>query len=235
MWECKQSWLLRNFVSTINFTSSQFSAHEKRQYSLGKPRDSYWFKRPCLSCLAFICVHCFLKMIKLYKDIWCAWISRTSVEIFFQQIDVIKSQKYNRSIAILRRALLWIFGKRIVPICDHEIMKNGSWNVLLNRYGLIALGCFYSLSWVIDIHTKFSFWTTWSLRTIMSYWENWEIDYLVWTMLSFQRKLRTGLVNDKCFNKVVENVVCCLFTRNSEMDYMRFKNRLEVLGFYHLF
>ena len=52
--------------------------------SLGKPIDSYWFKMSCLSCLVFICVHCFfLKMMKLYKDICSAWISRTSAEIFF--------------------------------------------------------------------------------------------------------------------------------------------------------
>ena len=38
-------------------------------YSLGKPIDSYWFKMSCMSCLVFICVHCFfLEMMKLYKD-----------------------------------------------------------------------------------------------------------------------------------------------------------------------
>ena len=53
-------------------------------FSLGKPTDSYWFKMSCLSFLVFICVHCFsLKMMKLYKDICSAWISRTSAEIFF--------------------------------------------------------------------------------------------------------------------------------------------------------
>ena len=31
-WECKQTWLLLNFVPTIDFTSSQFPADEKRQY-----------------------------------------------------------------------------------------------------------------------------------------------------------------------------------------------------------
>ena len=31
-WECKQTWLLLNFVPTIDFTSSQFPAYEKRQY-----------------------------------------------------------------------------------------------------------------------------------------------------------------------------------------------------------
>ena len=30
-WECKQTWLRRNFVSTINVISSQFPAYEKRQ------------------------------------------------------------------------------------------------------------------------------------------------------------------------------------------------------------
>ena len=30
-WECKQTWLLLNFVPTIDFTSSQFPSFEKRQ------------------------------------------------------------------------------------------------------------------------------------------------------------------------------------------------------------
>ena len=48
----------------------------------------------CLSCLIFICVHCFfLKMMKLYKDICSAWISRTSAEILFSQINVINVSK----------------------------------------------------------------------------------------------------------------------------------------------
>ena len=52
--------------------------------SLGKAIDSYWFKMSCLSFLVFICLHCFfLKMMKLFKDICSAWMSRTSVEIFF--------------------------------------------------------------------------------------------------------------------------------------------------------
>ena len=56
--------------------------------SLGKPIDSYWdfywFKMSCLSYLVFICVHCFyFKMMKLYKEICSAWISRTSGRISF--------------------------------------------------------------------------------------------------------------------------------------------------------
>ena len=42
---------------------------------------------------------------KLHKDICSPWMSRTSAEFFFSQIDVIKSQKYNRSVVILRRTL----------------------------------------------------------------------------------------------------------------------------------
>ena len=53
-------------------------------FSLGKPIDSYWFKMSCLSCLVFICVHCFfLKMMKLCKDICSAWISRTCAGFFW--------------------------------------------------------------------------------------------------------------------------------------------------------
>ena len=32
-WECKQTWLLLNLVPTIDFTSSQFSAHGQWQFS----------------------------------------------------------------------------------------------------------------------------------------------------------------------------------------------------------
>ena len=39
-----------------------------------------WFKMSCFSCSVFSCVYCFLlKMMKLYKEICTAWISRTSV------------------------------------------------------------------------------------------------------------------------------------------------------------
>ena len=35
-WECKQTWLLLNFVPTIDFTSSQFPAYEKRQWTVSE-------------------------------------------------------------------------------------------------------------------------------------------------------------------------------------------------------
>ena len=55
----------------------------QRKILSGKPIDSYWFEMSCLSCLVFICVHCFfLKMMKLYKDICSAWISHTSADFF---------------------------------------------------------------------------------------------------------------------------------------------------------
>ena len=34
-WECKQTWLLLNFVPIIDFTSSQFPAYEKQQWAFG--------------------------------------------------------------------------------------------------------------------------------------------------------------------------------------------------------
>ena len=52
----------------------------------------------CLSRLVFSCVYSFFQEImKFYKDICSAWISRTSVKLFFSQIDVICVIKYNRN------------------------------------------------------------------------------------------------------------------------------------------
>ena len=53
----------------------------------------------------------FFKIMKLYKDICSARINRTSAETFLHRLTSQTSQNYNRSIVILRRALLWIFGK----------------------------------------------------------------------------------------------------------------------------
>ena len=43
----------------------------QRKILLGKPIDSYWFEMSWLSCLVFICVHCFfIEIMKLYKDMF---------------------------------------------------------------------------------------------------------------------------------------------------------------------
>ena len=71
-------------------------------FSLRKPADSYWFKMSCVSCLVFICVHCFfLKIMKLYNDIcfvcmnrlyfcrnfflvdWCHKLLKNTTDLFF--------------------------------------------------------------------------------------------------------------------------------------------------------
>ena len=79
----------------------------KFQITAAKPIDSYWFEMSSLSCSVFICVHCFfLKMMKLYKDICSAWISRTSADFFLHMLKSETFQKYNRSIFILRRWFL---------------------------------------------------------------------------------------------------------------------------------
>ena len=50
----------------------------------------------------------FLKIVKLYKDICSAWISRSSVDIFSNRLTSETPQIYNRSIVILRRrTLIW--------------------------------------------------------------------------------------------------------------------------------
>ena len=62
--------------------------------SLEKPIYSDWSEMSCFSCSVFSCVYCFfLKTMKLYKDICSAWMSRTSAEIFFSQIDAINVSK----------------------------------------------------------------------------------------------------------------------------------------------
>ena len=58
-----------------------------------------------------LCLLFFLKTVKLYKNICSAWISRTSAEFFSHRLTSSTSQKYNRSIVVLRRTFLWIFGK----------------------------------------------------------------------------------------------------------------------------
>ena len=81
---------------------------------LGKAIDSYWFKMSCLISLVFHCVYCFflkrwdyIKIFVLHKLYFC--------KKNLLQIDVINVAKiyviYYRSIFILRRTLLWIFGK----------------------------------------------------------------------------------------------------------------------------
>ena len=68
--------------------------NEKHLLSLGKTIDSHWFKMFCFACLVFSCVYClFFKTMKLYEDNCSAWISRTSAEIFFSQIDAINVSK----------------------------------------------------------------------------------------------------------------------------------------------
>ena len=42
-----------------NFVLSWLGQDCTKQYSLGKPIDSHWFKMSCLTCLVFSCVYCF--------------------------------------------------------------------------------------------------------------------------------------------------------------------------------
>ena len=47
-WECKQTWLLPDFIPTINFTSSQFPAYEKQKFGVFPVRissHSDWIQR----------------------------------------------------------------------------------------------------------------------------------------------------------------------------------------------
>ena len=103
-------------------------------FSFGKPIDSYWFEMSCLSCLVFICVHCFfLKMMKLYKDICSAWISRTSAD-FFHILTSETSQKYNRSIVILQRLLQSVSGRNKCMCCSsHALCYGCVWSYVIHN------------------------------------------------------------------------------------------------------
>ena len=70
----------------------------------------------CLSCLVFICVHCFwLKMMKLFKDICSAWISRTSAE-FFLLIDWRHKRLKNTT------DLLLFYGEHFYGFSESDLM-----------------------------------------------------------------------------------------------------------------
>ena len=63
---------------------------QKCNISLWKSIDSHWFKTALLELVNLqLCLFFFHKMIKFYKSICSAWISRTFAELFFSQIDVI--------------------------------------------------------------------------------------------------------------------------------------------------
>ena len=100
--------MFSRFLNCTNSTKLRKTSH----FSLGKPIDSHWFKLSCFDLLDLqLCLLFFLKTMKLCKGICSAWISRTSAAIFLSEIDVINVSKINRSIFILERTLLWIFGK----------------------------------------------------------------------------------------------------------------------------
>ena len=96
-----------------NFTivSILFSILQKKLH-IRKPIGSYWFKMSCLTCFVFSCVYCFfLKRWNLYKDICSAWWAVLLPKFLSHRLTSWTSQKYNRATVILRRTLLWIFGK----------------------------------------------------------------------------------------------------------------------------
>ena len=81
--------------------------------SLGKPIDSYWFKMSCLTCLVFSCVYCFFRkaMKFIQRYLFCMNKLYFCRNFFLTDWRHKRLKKYNRSIVILRRILLWIFGK----------------------------------------------------------------------------------------------------------------------------
>ena len=85
----------------------------------GTSHISHWFKMSCLTCFVFSCVFCFF--LKRWHYIKIFVLHEKAVHLLkcfltdWQQA----SQKYNRSIVILRRILIWTFRKweweKIIP------------------------------------------------------------------------------------------------------------------------
>ena len=91
------------FNTKIQNKNSVHRIFWKIQYSLRKPIDSHWFKNVLLVLFSLqLCLFSFHKMMKFYKEICSAWISRASAESIFSQIDTIGvvkiQQKYLQSI-----------------------------------------------------------------------------------------------------------------------------------------
>ena len=95
----------------------------KVKLSLGKRIGSYWFKMSCLSCLVFICVHCFfsLKWWNYIKTFICH-IYMTFIcmnkPYFYRNFFLIdwrhKRLKNTIDLLYFTENTLWIFGKWIV-------------------------------------------------------------------------------------------------------------------------
>ena len=88
--------------------------------------------------------------------------------------------------------LVWTilsFRKKINSDCQYVAMR--SWKMMLNPIWTTYLHLVVYL--ILTSCFLFGF-ASWLLRTIISFYENWEIDYLVWTMLSFQIKLKHAIV-----------------------------------------
>ena len=101
--------------------------------------------------------------------------------------------KYCNNVAFRRK-----FNKELLSVNHVAFLKKKSvviGNIWLRnhqkwcwiRYGRLPLGVLYNLYYLLDTHIMLSY------LEACRYWENWKIDCLVWTMLSFQKKLKTGL------------------------------------------
>ena len=91
------------YIFVIAQLSDHFNNKLISQLSLRKPIDCHWFKNVLLEFFSLqLCLFFSNKIMKFYKGICSVWTSRTPVERFFSQIDVIsvlkKQQKYLRSI-----------------------------------------------------------------------------------------------------------------------------------------
>ena len=97
-------------------------------------------------------------MTKLYKDICSAWISRTSVNIFSYRLTSETSQKYNRSIFILRRTLQLTFrmcvkaNSNLMRSFQQDCKDNIMWNV---NFALSSINVPYNLVFLFNVGPGF--------------------------------------------------------------------------------
>ena len=117
----KQRFLFIHFQhknSKQKFCSSSFLKNRifwKIQYSLWKPTYSHWFKNVLLALFSLqLCLFFFHKMMKFYKEICSAWISRASAKSIFSPDWRHRCRKNTTEISsIYWNVLLWIFSNWI--------------------------------------------------------------------------------------------------------------------------
>ena len=130
----------------------------KVKLSLGKRIGSYWFKMSCLSCLVFICVHCFfsLKWWNYIKTFICH-IYMTFIcmnkPYFYRNFFLIdwrhKRLKNTIDLLYFTENTLWIFGKWIVinGISKFPYLHDENWERNGRKYTVLRVRTYQRKFW----------------------------------------------------------------------------------------